>query len=164
MGYSWTPINVGDYIKAAHFNEIKDNLEDLYEDLQLAPPSWTYFPVSPGQYIKADHIQELRDKTDYADDMNYCRQENTAKYSTDKSSDEGSYHNDLHSGVDNSYKGTVKSDYNPGHDGSYDSSVDDGYNSGLYNSDYISEMADNLGVIGCQTHHENHHSDVYSSD
>jgi len=73
MGYSWTPISKGDIIKAAHFNEIKNNLEDLYNDLQLDPPSWTYFPVSVGEVILKAHIDELRDKTDYADDMNYCR-------------------------------------------------------------------------------------------
>ena len=139
MGYSWTSISKGDKILTDHWNEIKNNLDDLYSDLQLSSWDWEYFPVSLGSLIKYDHLSELRDATDYADDQNYCRDHNgtynvTVLDGEDVSflsGDFGTYYNNQHT--------TYKNDHNTG----YDSGDDSTYESSHYTGD---ESTYNSGV------------------
>lgn len=123
MGFSWTPINVGDKTKADHYNEVKTNIDTVYSDLALTPRSWTEFPVSVSNHIRSAESQELRTAIDYADDQNYCRDHN------------GTYHAPVDSvdkeGVDASYDLAIYSGeetgYNPVHDAGIDSDHDEGY-------------------------------------
>ena len=128
MGYSWTPINKGDIIRAAHFNEIKNHLEDLYDDLQLDSPSWTYFPVSVGEVILKAHIDELRNKTDYADDMNYCRGYQSGFLDSvedhEDADDHGTYNKTYKGNEEVHHKGTYNSPHYNGEDGSYNNGTD----------------------------------------
>lgn len=155
MGYSWTPINKGDIIRASHFNEIKNNIHDLYSKEQLNAPTWTYFPVSVGQIIRKDHIVELRSKVDYAHDQNYCREHKSSYYTSVFSGEKvgydstyrSSYYNDEHS----TYKSTAYPTVNNNHYSTDKSSeyhtVKNTNNSGNYGSYEITyHIGDDLAI------------------
>jgi len=136
MGFSWTPIEVGDEILAAHINEVKTNLDSLYDDLQLSHYNFVELPVNVGDEIKRDQFNEMRAATDYADDMNYCR--------AHKATYHGTVDNDVNTGVDNTDKIGYDSSYDSGYDSALDGTVDgtddygyDGsYNSGVDNNEH----------------------------
>lgn len=128
MGYSWTSISTGDIIRASHFNEFKTNIDSLYSDLELPAPSWTYLPVAAKDIGINERLKEVREKVDYADDMNYCRNDNTS--------------HDIN--VDNSEHSSYCTGYNYGVDGAYDSGINSGDDAGyditdngiVYNAHY----------------------------
>jgi len=134
MGYSWTSINKGDKILADHWNEVKTNLDDLYNDLQLSQYSWVNFPVASGQIIKYDHLSELRDATDYADDMNYCREHDASQDITINNDEHTGYYSGEDSPYYNNEHYTYKNNYHSGYNSGVNSAQDNPYNS-TYNND-----------------------------
>ena len=155
MGFSWTPINVGDEVKAVHINEIKDNIDTIYSDLELSPRDWSELPVSAGDPIRSAELQELRDAIDYADDQNYCRSHDATYYSGDDADDkegvDGAYHSGYNNGYDPGVDGSYKTGYNSGVqvgvDGAFNSTVDSGDQAGV-DGDHYSEVdsGDQTGV------------------
>jgi len=163
MGFDWTSIGTGSTIRVTEFNEFKTNVDTLYGDLELDAPSWTYLPVAASDVGIEGILKEVRTKTDYADDMNSCRNDNvshdatvdTGDDVTDHATYDGTVDTGDETGVDNSYDVDYKATYDFGVDatnnGSYDS--DDNYNvyathratvndaeNTTYNSSYLTEF------------------------
>lgn len=129
MGFSWTPIT--QYITeiaAAHQNEIKENIDIVYSDLDLSQYGWEYLPVNVDDEMLHEHFQEMRDAIDYADDMNYCRSHDTGYNADDDAIARGVVYTAQNSGYDSGYKAGV--------DGSYQSGVDGAYRSTVYSGHY----------------------------
>ena len=72
MGFSWSTVLVGDKATDGIFQELCDNLDTLYSNLELSAHSWVNIPTT-GQNITATLVTEIRSVTDNADDQNKCR-------------------------------------------------------------------------------------------
>lgn len=116
MAFGWIQdVNIGASIDAADVNEIKDNLDSIYDDLSIDRPTcagagWSELPVSGGETIASAQFQELRAVTDYADD-NKCPSDNTTYQSTEYTTEDTTVQSSNNAGVDGSYNGTVDSSY-----------------------------------------------------
>ena len=125
MGWNWSDnIEEGKAIKKDHFQETKEAINDIANDLEVSEFSWEELPINKGDFIKPDHTQELRDATDYIDDWNYCHGENTSREITYYDSEE------------DNYDGTDRGTYNWSRDSFEDSGEDSGVNGtdrGTYN-------------------------------
>jgi len=128
MGYSWTSIGTGSTIRITEFNEFKTNIDSLYGDLELDAPTWTYLPVVAKDVGVDSILKETRTKTDYADDQNYCRNDNATHDATIHVDENTGYNYGYETGVDEAYNNAEDTGENIGHDATYDGTV--------YNSHY----------------------------
>jgi hypothetical protein len=131
MALTWNQsISVGSSkIDEGPIAEIIDNLDILYGDLLLTPPSL----VKPAELspVNSAKMQEIIDSVDIADDNNYCRTHNTDHFSVVESANKTG-HNEAY---DNSYNSDENGTYNSGYNSGYDSS-DDGTDRGTHYSSY----------------------------
>jgi len=124
MGFSWTSIIVGDITLDDIIDEIQTNVETVYSDLALDPPSWTELPVNVEDLEETADYQDIRTKIDYADDMNYCHSHNTDHDGADNADADASVYTGQNTGYDSGYKAGVDSNYDSDVKSTHNSSVD----------------------------------------
>lgn len=125
MGFDWTAITQNvTIILAAHQNEIRTNINTVYDDLELDHYAWVYLPVDIGEEIDDADFQEMRDAIDFADEQNTCRNHDVAYDLDDNAIAETGDDGIVHTGADSNYNPGYDGTNNPGVDTDYDSSVD----------------------------------------
>jgi len=72
MGFTWSSSGIGEKIFASETQELKTNIDVLYNDLSLSAWSWSNIPATSGTFIESVDIDEIRDAVDFAHDNNYC--------------------------------------------------------------------------------------------
>lgn len=126
MAFVWSEdVSVGASIDAADVNEVKTNLDTIYDDLSItrngcgSGAGWSEFPVSAGDAITSAQFQEMRDVADYAYDNKcpgYDSDYNSGVDSDDDSGVDGDYNSVVnsneHTGYDNGDDGTAQSPNN----------------------------------------------------
>jgi hypothetical protein len=132
MGYSWIEVNISNPILSDIINEIHDNLDLLYDDLEINRRDW-----ESDEEVEDSHMSTIKTAIEHADDMNYCR----THYTDHKTNDLDGYY----VSHDESYNLTEDTD----HDVTYDSlykvdAYDDHYNNRLY--DHYTGHRDNVNL------------------
>jgi len=111
MSFSWTSVSVGDKFTAAHYNEVKTNIDHLTTQLSISAYSFAHFPVvaDTTKFDLAD-TSELRTALDYVYDNNICVAYNADKDTTVDSDQHATYNADKDTTVDNDQHATYNAD------------------------------------------------------
>jgi len=148
MAFSWTPVTDGDLIQGDHYNEVKNNIDNLISRLGIAAYSWNRFPKSSGDKIDDQDTQELRDAADYVYDNNVCSSDNSTYYSSvdnsdlsgDLSTNNSGFHGTNYVTVDSGQKSGVDGAYNSGVCGSHFTSVNGSHKTSADSSHFGSDV------------------------
>ena len=131
MAFAWTSVNDGTKVTAAHWNEVKTNVDTIISNLGISAYSWSELPVTQGvSKFEPAEVSDLRAALDYAHDNNTCSAEN-ATY--DSSNNPTNY--DANDSDDNI---TLDSVVHTGDDSARDVNYDNSEDSTIYNPYYYS--------------------------
>lgn len=100
MPFEWTPLNIGTTI-SEQINEIKNNLDNICNDIGISPFSWLTLPSEKGEKITFLNISEIRNAVDFIDD-NKCPSNNLTEYASDNVDYDNSALASQYTSVDNS--------------------------------------------------------------
>ncbi|MBA7715388.1 hypothetical protein ES703_124430 [subsurface metagenome] len=125
MSFEWSEkIGVGASIDNEDLNEIKTNLDSIYDALGItragcgSGAGWVNLPVSDLEAVDNEHHQELRDVADYAYEHkcpSYCSGENVSEDSGENTGYCSGQNTGAKSGDDGAYCGTHNSSQLTGH-------------------------------------------------
>ena len=138
MAFAWTSVNDGSKITAAHWNEVKTNVDTIISNLGISAYSWSELPVSQSDdKVQSADLSELRAALDYAHDNNTCSAENSSEDSSDNALEYTTDDGD-HDGTFNTTYDTTVEDAD---DTSADATADSGYDGTYYYSNETDQHA-----------------------